>query len=107
MAAPECISLIEYNDKYARDAVAMWRASKEKSLGVHELHSFDDHLDFLRTKLVKNYTVYLAIHEPSTVVGIIAFEGTDLSQLYIHVDYQRAGIGTRLLNLARDGVKTA
>lgn len=102
MVVPENITLIEYDDKYAREAVAMWRASKERALGVKDIHSFDDHLSFLRTKLVNNSMVYLAIHQPSdSVAGIMAIDGTELTQLYIHVDYQRLGIGTQLLNLAK------
>jgi len=96
------ITLIEYDDQYSRDTAAMWRASKEKALGVQTIHSVDNHLDFLRTKLVKSNTVYLAIDQRSDlVVGIMAIHGTELNQLYIHVDYQRIGIGTRMLNLAK------
>jgi ribosomal protein S18 acetylase RimI-like enzyme len=102
MAALEDISLIEYDDAYARDAVAMWRASKEKALGVKDIHSFDDDLDFLRNRLVHGNKVYLAIHEPTgTVAGIMAIDGAELNQLYVHVDYQRIGIGTRFLALAK------
>lgn len=102
MVAPENITLIEYDDKYAREAVVMWRASKERVLGIKDIHSFDDHLSFLKTKLAKDNTVYLAIHQPSdSVAGIMALHGTELTQLYIHVEYQRLGIGTQLLNLAK------
>ena len=41
------IKLIDYDDKYALDAVRMWRASKEQALGIKDVHDFDDHLDFL------------------------------------------------------------
>jgi ribosomal protein S18 acetylase RimI-like enzyme len=32
----------------------------------------------------------------------MAVGGTELDQLYVHVDYQRRGIGTHLLNLAKE-----
>lgn len=40
------IKIINYNDAYARDTISMWRDSKEKALGVKEVHDFDDHLNF-------------------------------------------------------------
>lgn len=97
------IKLIDYDDKYALDAVRMWRASKEQALGIKDVHDFDDHLDFLRTKLSKENQIYLAIDERTDrVVGIMAQNGSELNQLYIHVDYQRRGIGSRLLQRAKE-----
>jgi len=51
MSSSTNIKIIDYDDQYALDTVRMWRESKEKALGVKDVHSFDDHLDFLRTKL--------------------------------------------------------
>jgi ribosomal protein S18 acetylase RimI-like enzyme len=97
------IKIIDYDDKYALDTVRMWRDSKEKALGVKDVHSFDDHLSFLRTKLIKENKVYLAIDERTdNAVGIIAIAGGELNQLYIHVGYQRMGIGSRLLQMAKE-----
>jgi len=102
MPALEDIVIIEYEDKYADEAVAMWRASKENALGAKDRHSLEHHLDFVRTRLISENEIYLAIHEPSnSVVGLMAIDDTELNQLYIHVDFQRLGIGTRLLNLAK------
>jgi len=39
------VKIIDYDDKYARDTVRMWRESKEKALGVKDVHDFDDHLN--------------------------------------------------------------
>ena len=97
------IKIIAFNDKYARDAVKMWRASKEQALGQKDIHSFNDHLNFLRVVLIKENKVYLAIdQEPDTVAGLLAISGTWLNQLYIHINYQKSGIGSRLLNLAKE-----
>lgn len=102
MTKPQDISIIVYEDEYAHDAIAMWRASKENAIGVKEPHSIDDHLDFLCHRLLKNNAIHLAIDRASNVVvGLMASNGNELNQLYIHVDYQRDGIGSRLLNLAK------
>jgi len=97
------IKIIAYADQYALGAVSMWRDSKEQALGVKDVHGFDDHLGFLRTKLIKENKVYLAIDEQTdSVVGITAIAGTELNQLYIHVGYLRMGIGSRLLKIAKE-----
>jgi len=102
MSTIQHIVLVKYEKKYAREVVVMWRASKERALGIDEIHSFDNHLDFFCNNLVKNNKVYLAIDQRSDLVaGFIAVEGAELNQLYIHIDYQRQGIGPQLLNLAK------
>ena len=97
------IKIIAYDDRYARAAVKMWRDSKEKALGQKDIHSFNDHLNFLRSVLIKENKVYLAIDtESDTVAGLLALDGSRLDQLYIHNDYQKMGIGRRLLNRAKE-----
>ncbi len=103
MTEIESIQLVEYAEKYAVSAVTMWRTSKEKAIGIKEIHSFDDHLYFLNEVLAKENTIYLAIQVDSdAVVGLMATDGVFLNQLYIHTDFQRRGIGSRLLGLARN-----
>jgi len=74
------IEIIAYDDRYARDAVRMWRDSKEKALRQKDIHGFNDH----------------------RVVGILAINGSRLNQLYIHINYQKIGLGSRLLNPAKE-----
>ena len=95
------INIIDYDERYAWPTVQMWRASMERALGVKDSHTWDEQLDYLR-KLVVDNAVYLAVEEGTDqVVGFIVIGGTELDQLYIHVDYQGMGIGTRLLDLAK------
>ena len=94
--------LVKYEDRFASATVSMWRDSKEQALGVKEIHSFDDHLFFLRDILAKENDVRLAVlDDRNTVVGIIATDGEFVNQLYIHTNYQRMGIGSKLLKLAK------
>lgn len=102
MKTKQNIKIIEYDDKYALEAVKMWRASMEKALGIKDHHSWEEQLHYLKT-IVKENSVYLGIEEHTDkVVGMMAVAGSELDQLYIRVDYQGIGIGTRLLNLAKE-----
>lgn len=81
----------------------MWRDSKANALGVEDTHTVEQHLYFLNEILTQENTVYLALLEKSeSVVGMMATDGRFLNQLYIHNDYQRVGIGSKLLELAKE-----
>ena len=101
MKTRQPIKIIEYDETYALDTVKMWRASMEQALGVKDPHSWEEQLNYLQ-KLVQEYNVYLGLDEETEqVVGLMVVGGTELDQLYVHVDYQGLGIGTQLLNLAK------
>ncbi len=94
------IELIEYDDQYADKTVAMWKASQDKALGLKELP--ERYLRFLRTVLIVTDKVYLALDtDANKIVGVMATDGHELNQLYIHPSYQRMGIGSQLLDLAK------
>ncbi|WP_425453910.1 GNAT family N-acetyltransferase [Oceanobacillus arenosus] len=89
--------IVPYNSDYAEQTVEMWRNSKEQAIGQKEMHSFDSHIYFINHILPVQFQIDLAIMEES-VVGIIAYNETEISQLYIHKDYQGIGLGQMLLN---------
>ncbi|REE88937.1 acetyltransferase (GNAT) family protein [Paenibacillus taihuensis] len=95
-------SIIEYEPSYGEQTVKMWRESKEQAIGQKDIHSFEDHLYFLNHILKQDNKVLLAI-DPTRdqVAGILACNENWVNQLYIHLDYQGLGLGTRLLNLAK------
>ncbi len=102
MKTTPAIKLIVYDEARALNTVQMWRASMEAALGIKDTHSWDEQLDYLKSIAAHNQ-VYLALDEATDqVVGLLAVGGSELDQLYIHVDYQGLGIGTRLLNLAKE-----
>ena len=100
MTDDDDIRLISFEARYAEDAVRMWRASKQAVLGVEELHNFEDHLHYLSVVLTRDNRIYLAMFN-EVVVGLMATDGTWINQLYIHIDYQGKGIGSRMVNLAK------
>lgn len=94
------IIIVQYDPKFAEQTVKMWRNSKERAIGQEESHSFKSHLYFLNSILPELYQIELALIK-ERVVGMIAYNETEISQLYIHVDYQGIGIGETLLNRAK------
>jgi ribosomal protein S18 acetylase RimI-like enzyme len=95
------VKIIKYQPNYAKQTVEMWRNSKEAALGQKEIHSFDSHVDFLNQILAKQYQVDLVLMD-EMVVGMIAYNGGEISQLYIHIDFQGYGIGQTLLARAKE-----
>lgn len=91
------IKITQYNSKYAEQTVDMWRDSKEQAIGQKEIHSFENHVNFLNHILPEQFQIDLALIDEK-VVGVIAYNDREISQLYIHVDYQGIGIGKKLLD---------
>ena len=91
------IKIVQYDSKYAEQTVKMWRNSKERAIGQKEIHSLKSHIYFLNHILSDQFQIDLAFIE-ETVVGMIAYNEMEISQLYVHIDYQGMGIGQLLLN---------
>lgn len=91
------IIITQYHPTYADQTVKIWRDSKERAIGQKEIHSVENHIYFLNHILPKQFQIDLAIIEDK-VVGFIAYNEREISQLYIHIDYQGMGIGQLLLD---------
>jgi ribosomal protein S18 acetylase RimI-like enzyme len=86
---------------YAEQTVKMWRDSKERAIYQKEIHSFENHLNFLNNILPEQYQIDLVLKDDK-VVGMIAYNEREISQLYIHIDYQGMGIGQTLLEKVKE-----
>ncbi|KAA0546305.1 GNAT family N-acetyltransferase [Bacillus sp. BGMRC 2118] len=95
------IIITRYSPSFAKQTVEMWRESKERAIGQKEIHSIENHINFLNHILAEQYQIDLAILN-NRVVGMIAYNEREISQLYIHTDYQGLGIGQTLLNRVKD-----
>jgi ribosomal protein S18 acetylase RimI-like enzyme len=95
------LKIIPYQSAYSLETVKMWRDSKEKAIGQKEIHSFEDHVHFLNHILTDRFQIELALSDEK-VVGMIAYNEAEISQLYIHTAYQGLGIGAGLLNKAKE-----
>lgn len=95
------VIVIPYEPKYAEETIIMWRDSKFRAIGKKEMHSFESHVNFLNQILPREFTVELAT-VAEKVVGIIAYDRSQINQLYIHSGYQNTGIGKKLLDRAKE-----
>ncbi|MEG9298199.1 GNAT family N-acetyltransferase [Mangrovibacillus sp. Mu-81] len=95
------IMIIPYDPTYTEQTVKMWRDSKYDAIGQEEIHSFQNQVYYLNHILPKEFHIEVALMDEE-VVGLIAYNESEISQLYIHIGYQGNGIGIRLLNKAKD-----
>jgi ribosomal protein S18 acetylase RimI-like enzyme len=96
------IEIIDFDPRFAGETVKMWRASKKKAIGQAARHNFSDDLKFLTNKLARTDRVFLAVETThNSVVGLLAIDGAELDQLYVHTGYQGRGIGSSLIALAK------
>ena len=102
MGAPEVeeIQLVELRPELIDALLIMWRESFEEAVGIVDWHPMEDQKRYLLSHVVPENDVRVALLGPS-VVAFVAASQDWLNQLYVHRDFQRRGLGTRLLDWAK------
>jgi len=97
------IDIVPFDVARAADIVTVWRLSKERALAPYrEHHSVAEQLAFLTEVLPKRAIIDVAIDAANDrIAGFMAQAGESIEQLYLHPDYQRQGLGSRLLEIAK------
>jgi len=97
------IVIVDYSPEYGPELVQMWRNSFERAIDIRDPHPIEQQLQALNEQVVAGSRVLVALEKnTSAVIGFIAYTSTTVSQLYVHVDHQNQGIGSRLLNIAKE-----
>ncbi|MDD1794015.1 GNAT family N-acetyltransferase [Enterovibrio sp. ZSDZ42] len=97
------IEIVDYHPRYTEQTIEMWRLSKEKALGIPEMHDLDAHRYYLNRILAATNRIYLGIERRTgRVLGMIAADGEFITQLYVAPGSQRMGIGSLLVQLIKD-----
>ncbi|MBE1275371.1 GNAT family N-acetyltransferase [Enterovibrio baiacu] len=97
------IDIVDYHPRYTEETLRMWRESKEFALGTAETQSLESHRYYLNRVLAACNDIYLAKEKQSgRVLGMIATDGESITQLYVAPDAQRQGIGSCLVELAKE-----
>ena len=65
-------------------------------------HPDDDVRRWLAEELLPNHETWVAVAPDGRVVALLALSDTMVEQLYVAPDHHRAGIGSRLLALAKE-----
>jgi ribosomal protein S18 acetylase RimI-like enzyme len=87
---------------HALELVRMWRDSFERAVGVVDPHLLAEQQQYLQEQVVTNNRVHVVLDEStSAIIGFIAATPEKISQLYVHVNHQNQGIGSLLVNLAK------
>ena len=99
----ENLKTIDYRREFSLEAVKMWRLSFQRALGlqVHdrwgelsEQLNYSQHFDPALSRVTIDVRT-------SQIVGLLTLSGDALDRLFVHVDYQRASIGKKLLDDAK------
>jgi len=94
--------IIDYGPIHRHELVEMWRASFEEAVGVVDPHPFEEQLHYFDERVLpENRVVVVLDPKTSSVIAFMASTPQKISQLYVHVDRQRQGIGSILLNRAK------
>ena len=99
----EEIAFIDFRKEYGLELVQLWRKSFAQAMGIEEV---------TREEVVKEHLAYLQTYNPriirvaleknkKKIVGFMAKEENTIKDLFIHVDYQRKGLGSRFINQAK------
>ena len=85
----------------ARAVVELWRRSFEHGVGILDPNPIEAQLEYFDSTLVPAHRVVTAWNE-SGLVGFVAYTPESVGALYVAVPQLGRGIGTQLLELARD-----
>lgn len=88
---------------HIKDVTSLWRESMTKALGIAPVHPFASQAYFLEHILPVTYQVYVVVSiNDSQPVAFMASSDNEVSQLYVAPRCQGQGIGSYLLNMAKD-----
>ena len=106
---PEVVSLskeitfINYRKEQGLELIQLWRKSFAQAMSIEEdtrEEVIKEHLDYLQTYNPKIIRVALEKNRKK-IVGFMAKEENIIKDLFIHVEYQRKGLGSRFINQAK------
>jgi len=84
---------------HAAECASVLRTTRKHSLPyLPELHTADEDVRFLSERVLVEDTVLVARDEAQRIVGFIAFSKEWVNHLYVLPEFQRLGIGRRLLD---------
>jgi len=100
----EEITFINFRKEHGLELIQLWRKSFAQAMGIEEdtrEEAVNEHLAYLQTYNPKIIRVALEKNK-SKIVGFMAKEESTIKDLFIHVDYQRRGLGSSFIQQAKE-----
>jgi ribosomal protein S18 acetylase RimI-like enzyme len=100
----EEIAFIDFRKEYGLELVQLWRKSFAQAMGIEEDTKEEvvkEHLAYLQTYNPKIIRVALEKNK-NKIVGFMAKEKNTIKDLFIHVEYQRKGLGSIFIQQAKE-----
>ena len=97
------VERVDYRPEYALEIVKLWRLSFQRAMGLPEHNRFSElsgHLDAF-TRIDADGIHLLMDTDTSRIVAFMALSPGWIDHLYVQVERQGEGLGTRLLNEAK------
>lgn len=91
----------EFRADHARELIPMWRESFEFGVGIEDPHPIAEQEKYFGTVVIPNNRIRVALLE-GQIVGFVAASTTSISQLYVRKGFHRRGIGSQLLEWAKN-----
>lgn len=97
---PALVTIAPYRPEFRDALVALWRTSFAHGVGAPVPNPVDDHRRFFEEHMLVETDVYVALSDDA-LAGFACFTPDSVMQLYVDVGHLGRGIGTRLLELAK------
>jgi ribosomal protein S18 acetylase RimI-like enzyme len=95
------IALVDFDACHLGPLVAMWRASFESAVGVIAPNPVESWRQYFVDQVLPSHDVRIAMFE-NELVGFVASSSESIAQLYVRIGNQRRGVGTQLLDWAKE-----
>ncbi|NDI34432.1 GNAT family N-acetyltransferase [Chengkuizengella sediminis] len=93
----EEVVIIPYGSKYKNDTVLLWFAAHCDAYPyIYPKYRYQEFMHYFEEVILKENKIYLALMEQK-VTGFIAFNNPVITQLFISLNHQKSGLGTKLL----------
>jgi ribosomal protein S18 acetylase RimI-like enzyme len=83
------------------ELIPMWRESFEHGVGIKDPHPMEAQANYFNYEVLPKNKVRLAFDQ-NRLVAFLASNSESIAQLHVRVQYFRQGIGTRLLDMAKE-----
>jgi ribosomal protein S18 acetylase RimI-like enzyme len=97
---PASIRFVGFEPSMADALVPMWREAFEHSVGIVDPNPIGQQRAYLFERVLPEHRVTVAL-QGERIVGFVASNEQSVSQLHVRVGWHRKGVGSALLNIAK------